>query len=144
MRSSLRHAFFGLVVLCLSVSAERALAADNLPIDAFFGKFVGSGIARSDVSDYFGLTVRDLDVTIAGAGGGAVAITWTTVIRQGGDPDNPDIRKKSAQVILEPIRRRQALRNDALYHHPRALASRLDCATFRDRRPSLPRREEIP
>jgi hypothetical protein len=102
MRKNVRRVVYCLVALCLSVGIERAHAANDLPIDAFFGTFVGSGLARSDVSDYFGLTVRDLDVTIAAAGGGAVSVSWTTVIRQGGDPDNPDVRRKSANVVLEP------------------------------------------
>ena len=78
--------------------------AEDLALEAFHGTFQGSGIARSDVSDYFGLTVRDLDVTMAPAGAG-FSITWTTVLRQSGNPDNPDIRHKSATLEFAPSTR---------------------------------------
>ncbi len=91
--------------LALLVAAANPARAQTLPLDAFFGTFEGTGLARSDVSDYFGLTVRDLDVTIGPAAGGGLTIAWTTVIRSGGDPDNPNVRRKSASVTFTPSER---------------------------------------
>lgn len=104
----MRHPIIG-ALACAAFLAMTSLgaptrAADNLPIEAFYGKFQGSGLARADESDFFGLTVRDLDVTISAADGG-VAISWTTVLRQGGDPENPDIRRKADLIVFEPTER---------------------------------------
>ena len=78
-----------------------AMAAENLPAAAFFGTFQGSGYAENRNSLYFGTTVRDLDVVIAPAGAG-FSVTWTTVIRGGGDPDKPDTRRKTQTVVFAP------------------------------------------
>ncbi|MBR46314.1 MAG: hypothetical protein CMM31_07520, partial [Rhodospirillaceae bacterium] len=56
---------------------------------------------RSDASDYLGLTLRDFDVTVRPEGSG-ISIAWTTVLRQAGDPDNPDVRRKSNTLLFEP------------------------------------------
>ncbi len=69
-------------------------AGENLPITAFAGHFVGTGMARTDLSEYFDMTVRDLDVIIAPREGG-FAISWTTVLRQGGVPEAPNVTKKA-------------------------------------------------
>ena len=82
-------------------AAPGAKAAEQLSIEAFYGNFQGSGIARTDTSDYFGLTLRDFDVTIRPEGAG-ISISWTTVLRQGGDPDNPDVRRKSNNLTFVP------------------------------------------
>ena len=78
-----------------------AMAAEKLPATAFFGTFQGSGYAENRDSLYFGTTVRDLDVVIAPAGAG-FSVTWTTVIRGGGDPDKPDTRRKTQTVVFAP------------------------------------------
>lgn len=83
------------------VSIASAAQAQNLPIDAFYGHFQGSGIAENDDSLYFGVTVRDLDVRIGPEGDGFY-VEWTSVIRGGGDPNNPDIRKRSQRVSFRP------------------------------------------
>ena len=90
-----------LALVILWGAAPGAKAAEQLSIEAFYGNFQGSGIARTDASDYFGLTSRDLDVTIRPEGTG-ISIAWTTVLRQGGDPDNPDVRRKSNNLIFVP------------------------------------------
>ncbi len=89
----------GLVVAvaCVAVASSPARAQADLPIEAFVGRYVGSGIARNDLSDYFGMTVRDLDVTITARGAG-FTVAWTTVIRSGGDPDNPKVKRKSSSA----------------------------------------------
>lgn len=77
-------------------------ASQPLDIKAFFGSFAGSGLADGDDSAYFGVTQRDLDVRIAAAGQGGFTIVWTTVLRGGGDPKNPDIRRRETTMTFAP------------------------------------------
>jgi len=88
----------------LMLAAATGAHAQTLPIDAFYGHFQGSGIAENDDSLYFGVTVRDLDVRIGPEGGGFY-VEWTSVIRGGGDPNNPDVRKRSQRVSFSPSNR---------------------------------------
>ena len=76
-------------------------AAQNLPVGAFFGHFSGGGIASNADSLYFAVTARDFDVTIAPAGRG-FRVDWTSVIRRGGTPGKPDIRRRSTSKTLLP------------------------------------------
>lgn len=78
-----------------------ATAAD-LPIAAFFGTFQGGGVAESEDSLYFAVTARDLDVKIAKSDGGGFALTWTSVIHSGGDPANPDVKRRTATWRFVP------------------------------------------
>jgi hypothetical protein len=73
----------------------------NLDIKAFFGTFAGSGIADGEDTTYFGVTQRDLDVRIAAAGEG-FSVAWTTVLRQGGDPQNPNVRRRATTMNFVP------------------------------------------
>lgn len=91
---------FALLVLAAPIMAQ----AQNLPVDAFYGHYQGSGIAENEDSLYFGVTVRDLDVRIGPEADGFY-VEWTSVIRGGGDPNNPDIRKRSARVAFSPSER---------------------------------------
>ncbi len=91
---------FALLVLAAATGAH----AQALPINAFYGHFQGSGIAENDDSLYFGVTVRDLDVRIGPEGGGFY-VEWTSVIRGGGDPNNPDVRKRTQRVAFSPSNR---------------------------------------
>lgn len=90
----IRMALGALAILALSATVARA---QNLPIAAFYGHYQGSGIAESADSLYFGVTMRDLDVVIEPSSQGFF-VTWTTVIRQGGDPNNPDVRRKGTEI----------------------------------------------
>ncbi len=99
-----RRFLAGLLVLAAFEFAVPAARAADLSIAAFAGRFVGSGLARDDVSEYFDLTVRDLDVTITPQGAG-FNVAWTTVLREGGDPDNPKIRRKSSSINVVPAGR---------------------------------------
>lgn len=100
MRIAVLGACAGLAALLILLLGQPGrAAAGDLSIEAFYGNFAGSGIARSDDSDYFGLTVRDFDVTIRPAPNG-LSISWTTVIRQGGDPATPDIRRKADSLVF--------------------------------------------
>ena len=81
-----------------------AEAAENLPIGAFAGHFAGTGIAKDEISKYFDETVRDLDVSITPEEGG-FALSWSTVLRQGGDPDDPDVSENAHALFFEPTGR---------------------------------------
>jgi hypothetical protein len=92
--------FFIAVVAAIAISnvvttpGARAQVQD-LPMAAFFGTFQGGGVAENEDSAYFGVTARDFDVVIEADQSG-FAVTWTSVIRSGGNPANPDVRRKSA------------------------------------------------
>ena len=86
------------VYLVLGVLPARAA---DLPVSAFFGTWQGNGVAENADSLYFAMTTRDFDVVIEQAGNG-FKITWTTVIRSGGDPNNPDVRRREASLTFEP------------------------------------------
>lgn len=88
-------------LLCLS-AARVAVAADDLPLAAFFGKFSGGGVAQNRDSLFFGVTARDFDVAIHPAPGNGFRIEWISVIRRGGSPAKPDVRHKSATRTLLP------------------------------------------
>ena len=86
------------------LAGAPAMAGENLPIEAFAGHFEGTGIARDEVSKYFDETVRELAVTIVPEDGG-FALSWSTVLRQGGDPDDPDVRENAHALFFEPTDR---------------------------------------
>ena len=79
-------------------------ASRDLPIAAFFGRFSGSGIAAGEDADYLGVTQRDLDVEIVAQGPGFRA-SWTTVLRQGGSPGNPNVRRRATALNFVPMDR---------------------------------------
>lgn len=95
----IRAGFAGLALLVLA--ASLGANAQTLPINGFYGHFQGSGIAENDDSLYFGVTVRDLDVRIGPEADGFY-VEWTSVIRGGGDPKNPDLRKRSQRISFQP------------------------------------------
>ena len=90
----------GLIFGSLFVLPLQAVAKD-LPIKAFYGKFSGGGIAHNADSAYFAMTTRDFDVNIGPESDG-VRIKWTSVIRRGGDPLKPDVRRKVSSKLLKP------------------------------------------
>lgn len=93
---------FALVLLAFS--SGGAAAQDTVNISAFFGQWSGTGVSESNVSLYFRLTSRDLDVTI-GPDGDGFMVDWTTVQRQRGDPDNPTPERKSNALLFVPTDR---------------------------------------
>lgn len=95
----MKRYFLGLLsVLALLLAAPGpAGAAGKTGLAAFFGNWGGTAIAKNRDSIYFGVTIRDLDVTIAGTGDG-FDISWTTVFRRGGTPDKPKIRRKTTKL----------------------------------------------
>jgi hypothetical protein len=85
------------IVAALALSAWSGAASAQkrtLSIGHFFGAFSGGGVAENEDSLYFAVTARDFDVVIGPAKGG-FKVTWTSVIRGGGDVDKPRVRKKS-------------------------------------------------
>jgi hypothetical protein len=78
-----------------------ASQAGTLSIEAFYGHYQGSGVAENSDSLFFGVTVRDLDVRITPEAPG-FAVEWTSVIRGGGNPDKPDIRKRTQTMSFLP------------------------------------------
>jgi hypothetical protein len=82
------------IVLAVLIAAAAPATAQNLSIAAFYGTFQGNGVAENEDSAYFAMTPRDFDVAIAPADNG-FTITWTSVIREGGDPKAPNVRRKS-------------------------------------------------
>lgn len=93
IRSLLAVAMAGL----LFAAAAQQSGAQQLPIDAFYGTFDGSGIAEDSDSLYFGVTVRDLDVTIGPEDTGFY-VEWTSIIRSGGNPSAPDVRERISRM----------------------------------------------
>ena len=78
-----------------------ALAQQNLSVEAFYGRYQGTGIAENEDSLYFNVTVRDVDVMIGPSDDGFY-VEWTSVIRGGGDPTNPDVRRKTNRLSFAP------------------------------------------
>ncbi len=84
------------LVVAALVAFPTAASARNkaLSIAHFYGTFSGGGVAENEDSLYFAVTARDFDVVIGPAGNG-FKVTWTSVIRGGGDVIKPKVRKKS-------------------------------------------------
>ena len=95
-----------LVVAALVAFSSAAEAQKRtLTIAHFYGTFSGGGVAENEDSLYFAVTARDFDVVIAPAGKG-FKVTWTSVIRGGGDVEKPKVRKKSTTRTFVPGARR--------------------------------------
>ncbi len=84
-----------ILILALGLLPDAARAAQDQTIDAFFAHWKGMGISKNPDSVYFGVTERDFDVIVRPKGPG-FTLTWTTVLRQGGDPNNPNVKRKTA------------------------------------------------
>jgi len=95
-----------LVVAALMAFSSAASAQKRtLSIGHFYGTFSGGGVAENEDSLYFAVTARDFDVVIGPAGKG-FKVTWTSVIRGGGDVEKPKVRKKSTSRTFVPSARR--------------------------------------
>ena len=95
-----------LAVLAVLAGFSHAAAAQGRAVDiaAFYGQWTGSGVSESEISLYFRLTTRDLDVEVRPAGAG-FEIAWTTVQRQRGDPTNPTPERKATVIRFAPTGR---------------------------------------
>jgi len=94
----LRTGLAALLVIAAG-ALESAAHAQDLPLSAFFGRWVGGGVAENPGSLFFEETARDLDVLIGPTDGGFQVI-WSTVLRKGGDPANPDIERKTTELTF--------------------------------------------
>jgi hypothetical protein len=92
-----------LIAAILLAASAGARAADH-DIKAFFGTFQGGGVANDADSLYFGVTARDFDFQIAPSGNG-FEVKWTSVIRGGGTPSKPDVRRKTTSLTFAPTGR---------------------------------------
>lgn len=90
-----------LAAALLFVTVALPAGAADLSLETFYGRYQGSGIAENRDSLYFGVTVRDLDVVIGPEGNGFF-VEWTSVIRSGGDPANPDIKRRTQRMSFVP------------------------------------------
>ena len=93
------------VAALVAFSATASAQKRTLSIAHFFGKFSGGGVAENEDSIYFAVTARDFDVVIGpgpSSARGGFTVTWTSVIRGGGDVDKPKVRKKSTSRIFAP------------------------------------------
>jgi len=97
MKTGLRF----IAALCLMVVLAQPSLARDLRIDAFYGLFKGTGVAENKDSIYFGVTVRDFDVSVRPADEG-FEVEWTTVIRRGGNPNNPKVKRKGQKFTFLP------------------------------------------
>ncbi len=126
-----RLLFLSLAILPALLLPLTPAAAKDLKLAAFFGTFKGSGVAENKDSLYFGVTVRDLDVTIQPAGQG-FGIEWTTVIRRGGNPNKPNVRRKSQKMTFVPSQTtgvyKSTTQSDPLAGNPLAWARIKDTA----------------
>ena len=86
------------------LAAGPALAAD-VNIAAFFGHWKGNALSESEISIHFQLTQRDIDVRVGPAGNDGFRITWATVQRQKGDPNQPEEVLKETTVDFQPSAR---------------------------------------
>lgn len=86
-----------LVLLALSGPAF----AQDASIRAFAGTWEGVGIAENRDSLYFGVSTRDLNVRITPRDR-SFEVFWTTLIRSGGSPENPDMRRREASLTFRP------------------------------------------
>lgn len=92
-----------LVAMAFAIAGPAAAQTDQ-PISAFVGTWQGSGVAENDDSLYFAMTQRDLDVIITGDDS-RFSVEWTTIIRSGGSPADPDIRRRTATLSFTPSER---------------------------------------
>lgn len=94
-------AFIFAVLAALAVS--QPAAAQNSRLDAFFGGYAGTAVAQNRDSEYFNVTVRDLDFSIEGHGEGGFKLSWTTITRHHGTPRNPEEERNTAELTFEPV-----------------------------------------
>lgn len=101
--------FVGALILMAAGAAPASAQANDLPIDAFFGRWLGSGVSQTDQSVLFRYTQRDLNVTISKAGPG-FSINWTTIQRKKGDPQDPSAVRKTTSATFVPAGRAKVWR----------------------------------
>ena len=104
LRISTTAGITGVLFLLISGFMSTPGNAQTVPINAFYGKWIGSGVSQSESSIAFRYSHRDLNVTVIPAGSG-FAISWTTIQRKKGDPNNPTPVKKTSSTTYVPAGR---------------------------------------
>jgi hypothetical protein len=93
--------YFFVVTLAVGVMfLSASTQAKDLPVEAFYGRYVGAGFTFGDTG-YYELEKRDLDVEIGPEKNGFF-VAWTTVLRHPGEMRD---RRKSARISFIPSRR---------------------------------------
>lgn len=98
-----------LVVTMMLWSGAALAQPREASINAFFGRWVGSGLSESALSQTFRLTQRDFDIEVQPDGDG-FRLTSITVQRQKGDPVNPSIARREATLVFRPAGERNVWR----------------------------------
>lgn len=93
-----KSTLFAFMVLGFVMLASRPVLAQDFSV--FLGHWAGSGISETEDSIYFAVTVRDMDVVIEKVSDTSFKLTWTTVTRESGDPDNPNVKKRTAAITF--------------------------------------------
>ena len=103
LRISTTAGITGVLFLLISGFMSTPGNAQTVPINAFYGKWIGSGVSQSESSIAFRYSHRDLNVTVIPAGSG-FAISWTTIQRKKGDPNNPTpVKKPVVRRMFQPV-----------------------------------------
>jgi hypothetical protein len=90
------------IVLLVGLWAGGALAQPrDVAIAAFYGRWVGSGLSETALSKTFRLTQRDFDVEVQPEGDG-FRLSWTSILRQKGDPLAPNVVRREASMVFRP------------------------------------------
>jgi hypothetical protein len=92
----MKQAIFACIGLLFAASAA---IAETRPIDDFFGRFVGMGIADKGDADDFEMSYRDLVVDITSEADG-FKIVWTTVFFSTAFGSDIESKEKSAALTF--------------------------------------------
>ncbi len=98
-----QRTFVGLLVAAVTLIAASNVRAQDMNIAAFFGNWQGNAISESDISVHFKLTSRDIGVTVKSSSDG-FTLSWNTVQRQRGDPNNPKEELKATNIQFKSVR----------------------------------------
>jgi hypothetical protein len=98
--STIRMAASAVLLLSLAAGAARA---QDIEISAFYGNWQGNAVSESNISVYFRLTNRDIGVTVQPISGG-FTLSWNTVQRQRGNPDDPKEVLKATKIDFHELR----------------------------------------
>lgn len=86
-----------LFVLCVAVAGARAGAVDHVPIEAFYGKYIG----HSEVEFGEGLSERDFNVEIEPRDGHGFIVTWVTFTHRA----DGTMKRKTYSIEFRPTQR---------------------------------------
>lgn len=108
MRSRSRALIWLALLAGLALPGAAARAADQpggpasapLPLEAFFGTYVGHGVATQRQPG-IAVSRRELNVTIEPSQDG-FAIAWTTVLHKGGDPKGERVVRRDNRLAFVP------------------------------------------